>query len=232
MSNLKLFTDDMAWVRIPAPLFGQLLSDINNLLELKVLLRALWHIDRKKGVPRPITAVELSADRLMAEGLSLTGDALTTQIGTMLDSLTRRGVFAQANSESDGLVYVLNTSPERRALAQTGARIWDVGTRRPESWDSPIGRPAIFELYEQNIGALTPIVAERIKEAADQYPDSWIREAIGLAAENNARNWRYVTAILERWQTEGREDGEPRRDPEELRQEGFRKAYDKYVRRT
>jgi DnaD/phage-associated family protein len=134
--------------------------------------------------------------------------------------------------DGDATTYVLNTPAEREAASRSGIPVRDIVAAAPETWDSPSGRPGIYELYEQNIGALTPLIAERLTEAVDTYPDSWIREAISIAVESNARNWRYVTAILERWQTEGREDGEPRRDPEELRQEEFRKAFAKYARRS
>jgi DNA replication protein DnaD len=35
--------------------------------------------------------------------------------------------------------------------------------------------------------------------------------------ENNARKWRYVEAILERWQEKGRDEQEDRRDSEKAR---------------
>jgi DNA replication protein DnaD len=48
----------------------------------------------------------------------------------------------------------------------------------------------------------------------------WVEEAIHLAVENNARNWRYILAILERWRQEGKKDGIGRRDTQkELRRQ-------------
>jgi DNA replication protein len=231
MRTAGLFSDDMAWVKVPAPVFGQLLADIEDVNELKILMRTLWHINRKKGAPRPVSVDELSADSLMSDAISLSGDALVAELHDALDSLAGRGVFLSIG-DGDTATYVLNISAEREAVSRSGIPVRDIVTAAPETWDSPSSRSGIYELYEQNIGALTPLIAERLTEAVDTYPDSWIREAISIAVENNARNWRYVTAILERWQTEGREDGEPRRDPEELRQEEFRKAFAKYARRS
>ena len=74
-----------------------------------------------------------------------------------------------------------------------------------------------------------PLIAERLREADKMYPGDWIGEAIKIAVENNVRNWNYVSAILERWQVEGRGDGQPRRDLEEARQTGYRKAFEKYA---
>ena len=50
----------------------------------------------------------------------------------------------------------------------------------------------IFVCYEHEIGALTPMIAERLKDFEQTYPDSWVVEAIKLAVENNARNLSYV----------------------------------------
>jgi DnaD/phage-associated family protein len=59
---------------------------------------------------------------------------------------------------------------------------------------------------------LTPMVAEELKEAEKLYPQDWIGDAIKEAVNQNKRNWRYISAILERWSTEGRGDGTYRRD--------------------
>lgn len=65
----------------------------------------------------------------------------------------------------------------------------------------------IYSAYSENIGILTPMVSDSIKDAENEYPENWIVEAIGLAATNNKRNWRYCQAILKRWQTEGKDTG-------------------------
>ena len=76
-------------------------------------------------------------------------------------------------------------------------------------------KPSIFALYEQNIGLLTPMIAEELKEAEKLYPVSWIEEAFKEAVSLNKRNWRYIARILERWASEGKESGEFRRDSKE-----------------
>ena len=63
----------------------------------------------------------------------------------------------------------------------------------------------IFTLYEQNIGPLTPMVAEILKADAATYPESWLREAMQEAVSRNIRNWKYVQAILKAWQEKGRD---------------------------
>ncbi len=68
------------------------------------------------------------------------------------------------------------------------------------------GRPVEFIAYEQNIGMLTPVIADKILAAIKEYPELWIVKAIGIAAENNARSWRYVEVVLERWKAHGIDD--------------------------
>lgn len=75
-------------------------------------------------------------------------------------------------------------------------------------------RPVEFLAYEQNIGMLTPVIADAITEAIGEYPDLWIVKAIGIAAENNARSWRYVEKVLENWKAHGINDKVKDNDPD------------------
>jgi DnaD/phage-associated family protein len=68
----------------------------------------------------------------------------------------------------------------------------------------------IFALYEQNVGIITPMIAEELKEAERLYPAQWIEEAFKEAVVVNKRSWKYIARILERWASEGRESGEHR----------------------
>jgi DNA replication protein len=68
-----------------------------------------------------------------------------------------------------------------------------------------VERPNIFVLYEQNIGLLSPLIADHLKDAADLYPQEWIEAAFREAVQHNKRNWSYISAILRRWETEGRQ---------------------------
>jgi DNA replication protein len=68
-----------------------------------------------------------------------------------------------------------------------------------------VERPNIFVLYEQNIGLLSPLIAEELRDAAEQYPTEWIEAAFREAVQQNKRKWSYIRAILRRWETEGRQ---------------------------
>ncbi len=220
-------------VPVPAPLLGDLLADIDDLAELKVTLRAIWHIHQKKGVPRPLRPDELFADRVMAAALGLHGEALEAAVSQALRAAVKRGTFLRVDGPDGEPLFVLNTAAERRGVMRSlpDAFLQSTSEASPrETWSTAPERPNVFVLYEDNIGPLTPIVAERLSEAQSTYPEEWIAQAIEIAVENNARNWKYVAAILERWSVEGRGDGESRRDPQEARLEAYWRTYGKYVR--
>lgn len=61
----------------------------------------------------------------------------------------------------------------------------------------------LFSLYEANIGRLSPIIADAIQYARENYPPEWIEEGIQIAAKMNKRSWKYIEAILKRWKEEG-----------------------------
>jgi DnaD/phage-associated family protein len=78
--------------------------------------------------------------------------------------------------------------------------------------DQPVDeKPNIFTLYEDNVGLISPLLAEELKEAEDLYPWDWISEAFKIAINQNKRSWAYISAILRRWADEGKNHGEPGR---------------------
>lgn len=63
----------------------------------------------------------------------------------------------------------------------------------------------IYTLFEQEIGMLTPMIAEQLKDAESVFPDDWIEDAIKEAARANVRRWSYIEGILKNWATKGRD---------------------------
>jgi DnaD/phage-associated family protein len=62
----------------------------------------------------------------------------------------------------------------------------------------------VAKFYESEIGAITPLVADAIRDACKEYPADWIPEAISIAVESNARRWNYVLAILKNCKAAGK----------------------------
>jgi len=57
--------------------------------------------------------------------------------------------------------------------------------------------PNIYELYEANIGILTPLIAQELERLEAEYPYSWIEEAVKEAVLQNKRSLKYIIRILE-----------------------------------
>ncbi len=62
---------------------------------------------------------------------------------------------------------------------------------------------------------LTPMIAEELREAEKLYPEAWVRDAIKVAVNQGKRKWSYISAVLERWSIEGKDDGAYQRDSKE-----------------
>jgi len=69
--------------------------------------------------------------------------------------------------------------------------------------DSTTTTQNTFSYYESNIGALTPFIADAIQQDIDDYSETWVIEAIREAVKSEARNMKYIEAILKRWKRDG-----------------------------
>ena len=208
---------------VPDLFFTELLQGIDDPAELKTTLFMLWFLNRQRGYPRYMTMAELEGEGLVLSALGALGalsntgsDETPTQVlRRAVDQSVERGTLlrlsiAQDTGETEYLF--MNTPQGRKAVEQVkdGSLVLETtGFIREAHVDQK--RANIFELYEQNIGLLQPILAEDLTEAQSRYPAEWIADAFKLAVERNARHWRYIRAILQRWERDGKDDGE--RDP-------------------
>ena len=64
----------------------------------------------------------------------------------------------------------------------------------------------ISKVYISEIGMLTPMIADELREASIAYPLQWTIDAIREAATQNRRGWKYVLAILTRWKAQGNQE--------------------------
>lgn len=64
----------------------------------------------------------------------------------------------------------------------------------------------LSKLYQNNIAVITPLVADILRDAVIEFPDStWYEPAFKIAIENNARNWKYIQKVLSNWKIKGRD---------------------------
>ncbi len=140
-----------------------------------------------------------------------------------LSKAVQRGTLLQADIEvkdqRDTLICL--NSPKGRATVDAAQR---GDLKIPDISYQPVSKypehPNIFQLYEANIGPLTPMIADSLRDAEKSYSMIWIEDAFRIAVERNRRSWHYIQAILQRWQEGGRDDRKEqqnRRDTEEAR---------------
>ena len=64
----------------------------------------------------------------------------------------------------------------------------------------------LTSLYENEIGTLTPGVADSLQDWSERIPENrtaLVKYAFRQAAANNRRSWSYVIAILKRLEADG-----------------------------
>lgn len=200
---------------VPNLFFSDLLPIIDSLAELKVTLYAFWALGQQEGKVRYLRLADFVGDPIFYKGMGPTDETAKEALLDGLERAVARGTFLHltvegANGTND--LYFLNTERGRSAVDGITRGEWRPSPDDQEPITLLIERPNIFVLYEQNIGQLTPMIADELREAEATYPARWIEEAIKLAVSNNVRRWRYVQAILERWRLEGRQDAPSQRD--------------------
>ncbi len=209
---------------VPDAFFSILLPEIESLVELKVTLHLFWRLARRKGLPKAMSLEELQADHVLLRSLKprLGPRAAEDYLREGLELAVTRGtvlLVSLGRSEKElQRWYLINTPVSREAIERLRREEIDpsevVGADTGPVEVVRIYRPNIFTLYERNIGVLTPLIADRLRDAELSYPPEWIGDAMRLAVEQNKRNWAYVGAILKRWEAEGKSSGIDRRHPE------------------
>lgn len=209
--------------QVPNLFFSDLLPIIDHLAELKVTLYAFWALTQKEGQVRYLRLTDFMNDKEFVKGFGPTLESSTQALIDGIERAVARGTFLHVNVEgADGVMdlYFLNTVKGRSAVEGITKGEWRPNPDNDDPITLLVERPNIFVLYEQNIGPLTPMIADELRDAERTYPVSWVEEAIQLAVSNNVRKWRYISSILERWRQEGKSDGFGRRDTQkELRQQ-------------
>jgi len=239
MGQFQGFPAKTQFTPIPNLFFSDLLSRISDIAELKTTLHIFWMLYKKRGYPRFLTYRELVSNTSLLKGLKGGDKPPEEMLGYSLDMAVKRGTVLHLVLDRDGApedVYFLNTESDRRVVERIrNGELVLAGLKAGGQAYSDVGAeplPDIFALYEQNVGMLTPMIAEELREAEKLYPEAWIQDAIKEAVNLNKRSWRYISRILERWSAEGRSDGTYRRDSQKTDPDKYIKGkYGHMVRR-
>lgn len=219
MSQFAGFPARMQFTALPNLFFSHLLPQISDMAELKTTLYIFWVIYNKRGYPRFTTYRELAGNPGLMANLREVGGSADEVLRRALDMAVKRGTILRVAIEKNGVredAYFLNTRSDRQTIARIESgelTLPGFQVESPIPLETEAGDlPDIFKLYEENIGMLTPLIADELREAEKLYPQDWIRDAIKEAVNQNKRKWNYVSYLLERWAAEGKSDGTYRRD--------------------
>jgi DnaD/phage-associated family protein len=204
---------ELRFTSVPDLFFARLLPQIDNLAELKVTLHFLWvHYRQARQV---ISRSELLTDETLVHSLALIDEEVEQALRQGLNRAVERGTLLYAQVEDEvgqHDLYFLNSERGRQAHAKVEAGEMGVVAVSGAEFAAPTKRTNIFDLYEANIGLLSPIIVDELKDAEATYSQVWIEDAFKIAVENNVRKWSYIRAVLERMATSGREDGSKEED--------------------
>jgi DNA replication protein len=212
MEQFQGFPAKSQFTAVPNAFFSVLLPQISDISELKTTLHIFQTLYQKRGYPRFTSYQELLGNKSLMSSLK-DEEALRKA----LEMAAKRGTILHLALDRDGKledIYFLNTESDRQAMAKVESgelKLSGLKPKEPALIDKE-APPDIFTLYEQNIGMLTPMIAEELRDALKLYTENWIRDAIKEAVNHNKRKWSYISAILERWTAEGRVDGTYRGD--------------------
>ncbi len=217
IEQFKGFPARMRFTPVPNLFFSTLLPQINDMTELKTTLHIMAALYQKKGYPRFVSFSELRANKSLMSSFKEAAEPPDKVLRSALEMATRRGTILHIELDRDGIsedIYLLNTESDRQTAAkiQSGELSLPGLKASQPSYTELAEQPDIFTLYEQNIGMLTPIIAEELREAEKLYPINWIRDAVKEAVTHGKRKWSYISAILERGSADGRSDGTYQRD--------------------
>lgn len=213
-------------IQLNKALLSNTLPSIEDIAQLKVLLFAIWFAQRSGDESNPITSSDFFS---YPELLTQLGKTAAEQQKNLFDAIQKNieGELFIGNSLAaikQGHPFFLNTKRGQQTAEMNG-QITRSGSRGAVQEI----QKNVFQHYEENIGPLTPMIADAIKDAEQDYPLEWITEAIQIAVVNNVRKWRYIQAILRSWKEEGR-NGRDKRDAEEDYKRYTQGKYGKFIK--
>lgn len=181
--------------------FAETICSVDCQKDCVVLMLTVFQLLAKQERPTWILDAYLLADAVKP---ALAGSVDRYEIA-LAEALEARLLLAYTEFHHPGLHYLIPTTPAGvrlyTALINGEISIREVDQALPVAMQP---KPNLYELYEQNIGILTPMIADQLKLDEVEYPYEWIVEAIDEAVQHNARNWKYVSAILKNWKDKGR----------------------------
>ncbi len=199
---------------VPSLFFSRLLPQMERPEELVVTLYFFYAQGLQRRSPPFVTRRELAADVTLARALANLAGEGGEPLDRGLALAVERGSLLRVEARGDGRseeLYLLATPHNRRAAQELAGA--ELRLDEPLPAATPVQPPNIFALYEENVGGITPLIADDLKDAEERYPPQWMEAAFREAVAMNKRSWRYIHSILKRWEAEGPDYEEAGRDP-------------------
>jgi DNA replication protein len=168
-------------VVVPDFFFTDLLPQIDDLAELKLTLHCFWLLNEQDTALKYLRGADLRQDELLLRSLNLDSelrspqqalaDALERAVArnTLLKLEIERGAGSKAPSLEDW--YFINTVRGRQTLALIRqGQAGPLQAAIPAEARLKVDRPNVFILYEQNVGLLTPLIADQLRDMEKSYP--------------------------------------------------------------
>ncbi len=187
---------------VPTQFFEELLPYIEDPAELKVSVFVFHLLNQFEGDNRFLVRDDFTEQKTFMEGLAEDPDEAAALLDKGLEAAEQRGMLLSDCYDGQP-IYFLNSPKGRAALERLEAGTWVPDAFAHLSGQTDVFRPTIFRLYEENIGPLTPMIADILRDCEKEYPYEWIRDAVSEAVVNNARSWRYIDSILRSWKENG-----------------------------
>lgn len=209
MSEFAGFPSVGKGTAVPNLFFERVLPQMQSTDELLAFLWVSRLVQEQKGEARCVSRDEVWAHQAARASFEALGTG-RKGLASGLEACANAGVLLASHvrgAQHDEVVFFLNNPQSRRAIARARSGQLQIRPGTTVGHWQPQDRPDIFRLYEEHVGTVTPLVAEKLVAAQDEYPFELIEDAFREAAERNVRNWRYIERILESraWEGSGHE---------------------------
>ena len=217
----------MASFQLSETFLKEILPQLTDADTIKVLLYIDARNNQQEGENPYLFADQILQSMTLRQWLG--GENLEERIRQSLrQAITSNLLFSKKHSSVPGKTLIfLNTQQGQAIWKRLESGLWHP-TPSDHTTKDQSPQKNIYQMYEENIGPLTPLLSEDLTAAQEEFPLQWIEDAIRVAVQNNARSWRYVDAVLKSWQKEGK-NVKFRRDSETNESEHPKGQFDDFV---
>ena len=168
---------------LPDQFFSELLPAIDDLNELKVTIYLLWNAYTQGDFGTAFRLADVLLDQRFLDGLQSEGVEIEACVAQALEKAVGRGSLIEAADPGSGeALYFINSPRGRQAAAllnQSGESLAHTDVKPTLERI----QANIFQLYEENIGTLTPLIADALRDAQGKLPGGVDRRSHSIGCQ-------------------------------------------------